>query len=113
ELGEAIAHRVAAAIDTARLYRQAQQAIRARDEFLTIAVQELRTPLPALQLQLQAARQLLEKQPPDDPRVAKRVERADNSTRKLAHLVDELLGTSRISLGLMTIHYELFDLREA
>ncbi len=52
-IAEDLAHRAAFAIDNARLYQQAQDAIRARDEFLSIASHELRTPLTPLQLQLQ------------------------------------------------------------
>src|SRR5262249_38126060 len=35
-----------------RLYRQAVEAVRARDEFLSVASHELRTPLSSLQLQI-------------------------------------------------------------
>ena len=49
-LAEAVAERVAAALENARLYEMARQAIHARDEFLVLAAHELRTPLTALQL---------------------------------------------------------------
>jgi two-component system, LuxR family, sensor kinase FixL len=39
--------------ERARLYRKAQAEVRERDEFLSIASHELRTPVTALQLQLQ------------------------------------------------------------
>src|SRR5262249_28172104 len=44
-LAEDLAGRCAMAVDNARLYEQAQEAVRARDEFLSIASHELRTPL--------------------------------------------------------------------
>lgn len=49
-LAEDIAARVAAALQNARIYGVAQEAIRARDEFLSLVAHELRTPLTALQL---------------------------------------------------------------
>jgi signal transduction histidine kinase len=49
-LAEAVAVRIAAALENAHLYEMARQAIDARDEFLILAAHELRTPLTALQL---------------------------------------------------------------
>ncbi|MCI0669531.1 MAG: transporter substrate-binding domain-containing protein, partial [Myxococcaceae bacterium] len=43
ELAQEVARRAAIAIDNARLYEQAQAAVRARDLFLTVAAHELRT----------------------------------------------------------------------
>ena len=49
-LAEEIGGRVAAALENARLYGTAQEAIRARDDFLVLVTHELRTPLAAMQL---------------------------------------------------------------
>ncbi len=53
---EELALRAALAIDNARLYRQAQHAVRARDEFLSVASHELKTPLTPLKLHLSQLR---------------------------------------------------------
>ncbi len=45
QLARELTHRAAQAIDHTRLYRQAQEALRTRDEFLSIAAHELKTPL--------------------------------------------------------------------
>ena len=55
ELAQELARRAALAIDNARLYRDATEAIRHRDEFIAIASHELRTPLTPLMLQIRLA----------------------------------------------------------
>src|SRR5690606_38491017 len=47
-LAEDLARRASIALENARLHRQANEAIAARDEFLSIAAHELYTPLTAL-----------------------------------------------------------------
>src|SRR5262249_4738295 len=71
-----------------------EEAIRLRDEFLSIAAHELRTPLSAVQLQLQS---LLERPAGLDARARGKVERACRSGERLVALVDTLLDVSRIS----------------
>ncbi|HJZ50439.1 MAG TPA: response regulator, partial [Roseiflexaceae bacterium] len=44
-LADDLARRIAMAIDNARLYRSAQESVRMRDIFLSVAAHELRTPL--------------------------------------------------------------------
>ena len=50
-IAEEIARRCASAVEHARLYRRAQEAIGLRDDFLAVAAHELKTPLTTLQLQ--------------------------------------------------------------
>ncbi|HSP18060.1 MAG TPA: PAS domain-containing sensor histidine kinase [Myxococcaceae bacterium] len=88
----------------------AEEAVRLRDEFLSIAAHELRTPLSAVQLQLQS---LLERPEGLDPRAKSKVERACRSGERLVKLVDTLLDVSRISNGSLTLTSSTFDLTEA
>jgi PAS domain S-box-containing protein len=85
----------------------AQEAIRLRDEFLSIAAHELKTPLTALQLQLQSVKKLMDSL---ESRVATKIGRALRSTTRLSDLVETLLDVSRISTGQLTLHPVRFDL---
>lgn len=75
---------------------QANEAVRLRDEFLSIASHELRTPLMAMQLQLDLA---LDKRVPLDPKLASRLERASRNAQRLSELITALLDVGRISGG--------------
>jgi signal transduction histidine kinase/DNA-binding response OmpR family regulator len=114
-IAEDLAHRAAFAIDNARLYRQAQDAIRARDEFLSIASHELRTPLTPLQLQLQRMVKQLEKESglngsSDGMKIA--LKRSERQVLRLTALVENLLDVSRITSGHLRIQPEWVDLVE-
>ncbi|MFL5277832.1 MAG: ATP-binding protein, partial [Myxococcales bacterium] len=82
---------------------QAQEAVRLRDEFLSIAAHELRTPLTALLLQLQS----LEKATTYREGFAAAPLR---SARRLAGLVEMLLDVSRIATGRLELAKEEVDL---
>jgi signal transduction histidine kinase len=107
-----LAHRVAFAIENARLYGEAQAAVRARDEFLSIASHELRTPLTPLEIGLQ---RLLRPRDGDSwptERMRPALERCERQVRRLEVLIDNLLDVSRISSGRLTLQHEEVDLAE-
>ena len=104
-----------AGLERELLYREAIDAIRARDEFLSVASHELRTPLSALQLQLE----MLLSPPPStadaaalDEVIRTQLERAARQTDRLSQLVAELLDVSRLTAGRMELDRETFDLAE-
>jgi PAS domain S-box-containing protein len=84
-----------------------QEALRLRDEFLSIAAHELRTPLVALQLQLDSLRMQSARL---DPRQAAKVERASRNVQRLSDLISALLDVARISQGRLTITPKPIDL---
>ena len=86
---------------------QVQQALRDRDEFISVAAHELRTPLTALQLKLQGLERGLDG---TAGRTTHRIEGAVRQTERLARLVDRLLDVSRISQGKLEMVHEEFDL---
>ncbi|HEY0096492.1 MAG TPA: ATP-binding protein, partial [Archangium sp.] len=110
---EELAGRAALAVDNARLYQQAEQAVAARDEFVAMATHELRTPLSALDLQLQHIhRQMKQRQALSLEQLGQGVEKVRQHANRLQHLVDHLLDVSRISKGMLELKYELVDLAE-
>jgi PAS domain S-box-containing protein len=107
---EDLARRAAGAIENARLYAAAQEAIRVRDEFLSIASHELKTPLTPLQLQLDSLSAALRNPSPDGDLLNRRLETAKRQTRRLTKLVENLLDVSRISAGRLSLERESCDL---
>jgi PAS domain S-box-containing protein len=87
----------------------AEEAIRLRDEFLSLASHELRTPLTVLRLQLEALRERIAV---DDRATLTKLERSDRAGRRLTELVDALLDVSRIATGRFTLHLEQADLAD-
>jgi len=86
----------------------AEEAIRLRDEFMSIASHELRTPLTALQLQLES---LDEMTAAAAPKLVAKVAGAVRSTQRLGVLIDSLLDVSRIATGQLHLEREELDLR--
>ena len=108
ELGMELARRAAMAIDNARLYRETQDAVRLRDEFLSIASHELRTPITSLQLMMQSLLKGVVAPPSEHVQRAARI--ADRQIFRLTRLVEDLLDVSRIHSGRLALQLEDFDL---
>jgi signal transduction histidine kinase len=101
-----LARRAAVAIDNAQLYRKAEEAIRARDDFLSIASHELYTPITSLQLTVQRLRRKAA-----DIEILEQISaRAERQVERLTHLVDQLLSVSRIQGGRLELHLEQVDI---
>jgi PAS domain S-box-containing protein len=95
------------------LYREAVDAIRARDEFLSVASHELRTPLSALQLQIQTLLQPPRRSPQavlSSERIKAKLEMAYRQTERLTRLVGQLMDVSRITAGRLRLELEEIDL---
>jgi PAS domain S-box-containing protein len=114
-LAEELGRRAGIAVDNARHFRGAQRAIRVRDEFLSIASHELKTPLTSLKLQSQIRKRSLEKGDlsflaPDKAR--RMVSDDERQINRLARLVDDMLDVSRIQTGRFVLRRERTDLAE-
>lgn len=109
-LAEDLAQRAALALENQRLYRVSTEAVALRDEFLSVASHELRTPVTSMQLAVQSALSIGEAAPPGFLRHA--LESAERQTRRLGRLVDALLDVSRIQAGRLELQREPMDLSE-
>lgn len=89
-----------------------EDALRARDEFLSVAAHELRTPVSALQLNLETLRELLDRQPPEEPRISDRVAGALKTAARLGALVEGILDVPRMAQGNLELTPAPFDLSE-
>ncbi len=106
-----LAWRVAAALESAKLYGQAQAAVRLRDEFLSIASHELKTPLTPLKLQIQQLlRMLSQRKDWNEERVIKLLGTSNRQISRLSKLIEDLLDISRLSRGNLQLELEDFSL---
>jgi signal transduction histidine kinase/ActR/RegA family two-component response regulator len=101
-----LAQMASAALQNARLYREAQEANRVKDDFLATLAHELRTPMTGIlgwvqMLKMDGANE-------DDIRMA--IQMIESSTRVQARLVEDLLDVSRIIAGKLRIEYTAVEL---
>jgi PAS domain S-box-containing protein len=112
-LAQELAQRAAIAIDNSRLYREAQQAIQARDEFLSIAAHELKTPITSLrgfaQLNLRIFRKAIT---PDLTRLEQGLQVIDEQAEKLSRLIMQLLDISRVEAGKLKLDQQMTDISQ-
>ena len=115
EYARQLAERCAISLDSGRLYRESQEAIRVRDEFLSIASHELKTPLTPLQLQIHTLEKRTRELTSDEYSRAwleKRLATIRRQGDRLNRLVGELLEISRIMGGRLHLQLERVDLGE-
>ncbi|MFL5299022.1 MAG: ATP-binding protein [Anaeromyxobacteraceae bacterium] len=99
--------------DKAVLWRKAQEEVRERDEFLSIASHELRTPVTALQLQLQLLQRTAGKTSEGLPGpLASKLLVLERQCRRIGVLVNELLDVSRLRLGRLQLRLQELDLAD-
>lgn len=111
-LADELAHRAALAVDNALLYRETQNAVRARDEFLATLSHELRTPLNAIM----GWTQLLQGGELDEETSKQALDTIERNTKAQARLIADLLEVSRIITGKLPLYMapvELHNVIEA
>jgi len=94
-----VAMRAALAIEKARLYRIAQEAIRLRDDVLNVVAHDLRNPLGTILLQAGLLRHQLER----DRRSTKPADVIQRSATRMNHLIQDLLDVARMEGGRLSI----------
>jgi signal transduction histidine kinase len=107
-----LADRAGLAIENATLYREAREAVHSREQFLSIASHELKTPLTSVKASAQLLDRLLRQQPVDPARVEPLVEQLQSEIGRLENLVSDLLDATRIQQGRLELRREEIDLVE-
>jgi PAS domain S-box-containing protein len=105
-LAQSLADRGALAADNARLYREAHEANRLKDEFLATLSHELRTPLNAIV----GWTKLLEAGQLDEAAQKRAVATIDRNAKAQTQLIEDILDVSRIIAGKLTLNVRPVDL---
>ncbi|HXH76611.1 MAG TPA: ATP-binding protein [Bacteriovoracaceae bacterium] len=102
-----ISRYAALAIDNARLYRDAQKAITQREDFISIASHELKTPVTALLLQMEIIQSILLDQGELDRETLNRISSgASRQLTRLSDLIEDMLDLTRLSRRKLTNQVE-------
>src|SRR5579883_1242233 len=95
---------------------EAKSALELRDQFVSIASHELRTPITSLKLQLDLMRRRALKESASGGEAALRttqsIDRLGGQVQRLTHLVDQMLDLSRVRSGRLALEPQPIDLRE-
>ncbi|MDC3957027.1 sensor histidine kinase [Polyangium jinanense] len=110
-LAEDLARRCGIALEIARLFAEAEQAIEARNEFIVLAAHELRTPLTSLTLHMQSFDALLRREGASES-AREKVRAMSRQLARLGQLVERVLDVGRITTGQMEIHRDGVDVVE-
>lgn len=92
-----------------------EAALKSRDEFLSIASHELKTPLTSLRLQLQLSSKRISMSKEESKLLEELTKSLDIGVRQvssLTHLVNDLLDVSRIQTGVFMLQVSSFNLSE-
>jgi signal transduction histidine kinase len=110
-LAEEVAQRAALALDNARLYQEARDAIALRDQFLSIAAHELKTPLTVLLGNAQAMERRARRDEHLPEREVRAVHLIYEQARRLSRMIAALLDISRLEQGKLSIERAQVDLQ--
>ena len=104
-----VAQRASLALDSARLYRAAQRAVKARDEMLAIVAHDLRNPLTSILIEAR----LLRRQGPEPERRSQAPGDAiKRAATRMDRLIKDLLDATRIEAGAFTIEPRRVDVAD-
>lgn len=109
---EELARRAAVAVDNARLYQEAQAAIRLREIFLSIAAHELKTPLTAILGYAHVLEQRTRREQSLSERSQRTLQAITEQGERLNRLIETLLDLSRIQTGRLSVEIQPIDLAE-
>jgi PAS domain S-box-containing protein len=115
----ALADVAAQAIDRAQLFEierhsreEAQAAVHAQEEFLSIASHELRTPVAAVKATAQLTQRAIQRGTLDGARLQRHLDGILRATDRLSGLVEDLLDVSRLRTGRLELRRQQIDIVE-
>lgn len=97
--------------DLVRGQQATRELMQKKDEFMSIASHELKTPMTSIKGSLQIALRLSEKNKPQTE-IMQFVEKANRQTDKLSVLVNDLLDVTKIQAGKVVLSYSKFSINE-
>lgn len=109
-LAEELAHRAALAVDNARLYQEAQESIRSREVFITVASHELKTPMTVLRGYVDLLQRYGTNQTLTPEQLQRTLGALSSQVSRLDNLMDILWDLSRIQIGRLSLSFEPVDL---
>ncbi len=110
-MAEELATRASVAIENAWLYKRSQDAISVRDEFISVASHELKTPITSVKMFTQVLKKHSEQI--GDIKAVSHLTKMDKQLNKLTELIYDLLNVSKIQAGKMEFSYAIFDFDKA
>jgi signal transduction histidine kinase len=108
-MAEELASRAALAIENSRLYSASQQAVSLRDDFISAASHELRTPVTSLKVYTEVLQRQAERR--GDDHTSGQLRKMQAQIERLAVLIGDLLDVSKIEAGKLELRREDVDLR--
>ncbi|MCM2277948.1 MAG: ATP-binding protein [Oligoflexia bacterium] len=91
-------------------HAMAAQSLRLRDEFISVASHELKTPITPLKLQVQMIQKLANEGRLQDSQAAALLKQSERQIERIALLIENLLDVSRLTTGRMQLNAEALDL---
>ncbi len=110
-MAQELATRASVAIENARLYKGSQEAITMRDDFISVASHELKTPVTSVKMFAQVLKKHSEQI--GDEKAVSHLSKMDKQINKLTELIYDLLNVSKIQAGRMEFKEEMFDFDKA
>ncbi|MBI4080917.1 MAG: GAF domain-containing sensor histidine kinase [Candidatus Levybacteria bacterium] len=110
-MAQELGMRASMAIENARLYKGSQEAITLRDDFISVASHELKTPVTSVKMFTQVLKKHSEQI--GDVKAVNHLSKMDKQLDKLTELIYDLLNISKIQAGRMEFRKELFNFDDA
>lgn len=95
--------------------RNLQLSIQERDEFISIASHELKTPLTSMKLQIDLTRSIMKKnnfQEVDPGKIQKMFEVTERQIERMIRLIEDMLDASRVSVGKLNLTRNKMNLND-